>query len=205
MKTLFIQAKSKVVIDKKNILQISKKLPKTIVIAYSIQFKEIANEIKKILSKNHKINSFIQVLGCSKPKISKSTNAILLIGSGKFHGVSLAYETKTPVFVFENGALQEITKKEVETLRKRQKGAYMKFLNSKRAGLLISTKPGQNKLKKAIELKKKLKEKEIYLFLTNNINPLEFQNFGLDSWINTACPRLDLIDTSIINIDKLKL
>ena len=53
-------------------------------------------------------------------------------------------------------------------------------------------------------IKKKLK-KQSYLFICNNINTYEFENFGLDSWVNTACPRMDMEDNKIINIDKLNL
>ena len=92
MKTLFIPIKSKLSFNKKDILETSKKLPINIVITYSIQYKELAINIKKILAKKHKILLFSQVLGCSILNLPKSTEAILLIGSGKFHALSLALE-----------------------------------------------------------------------------------------------------------------
>ena len=79
----------------------------------------------------------------------------------------------------------------------------MKYLNADKVGILISTKPGQQNLKKAIEFKKHLKNKTSYLFIANNINPNEFENFGILSWVNTACPKLDF-DLPIINIRDLK-
>ncbi|MCK4553158.1 diphthamide synthesis protein [Candidatus Pacearchaeota archaeon] len=48
-----------------------------------------------------------------------------------------------------------------------------------------------------------MKNKKSYLFISNNINTSEFENFGLDSWVNTACPRLDMEDNRIVNISKL--
>ena len=99
MKTLFIPAKTKYKINKSKILLISKKLPKNIAIAYSIQYQEQAMEIKQLLSSSHNITKFIQVLGCSKPVIAKNTQAILLIGDGRFHATSLALETKLPVYI----------------------------------------------------------------------------------------------------------
>jgi len=203
MKTLFIEAKSKAIVNKPKILELSKALPKSLAIAYSIQFRDIAKEISNILSDNHKITQLIQVLGCSKPVFSKDTQAILLIGQGKFHAISLAYETKLPVFILNKDKLEEIQEKDLELIKRKQKISYLKFLNSNEIGILISTKPGQNRLKKAIELKEKIKDKKSYLFLANNINPLEFQNFGLNSWVNTACPRMDIVDDSIINMSRL--
>ena len=202
MKTLFIPAKAKSKVNKPKILTISKRLPKEIAIAYSIQYKEQAKQIKTLLEKSHKINSLIQVLGCSKPKLPKTTQAILLIGSGKFHATSLALETKLPVYILENTKLSKISQQEIEFLEKKQKASYLKFLHADKVGILISTKPGQQNLQKAINLKNKLK-KQSYLFIANNINTSEFENFGLNSYINTACPRMDMNSNSIINIDKI--
>ena len=62
-------------------------------------------------------------------------------------------------------------------------------------------------LKEAETLKKKLEKsnKEVYLFLSNNINPAEFENFPIDCWVNTACPRLDFDSRKIINAGDLKI
>ena len=203
MKTLFIPAKIKSKVDKSKIFSLSKKLPKNIAIAYSVQYENQANEIKNIFSKNHKITKFVQVLGCSKPNFSKNTQAILLLSDGKFHGISLAIQTKFPVYVLENNQLTKISKKDIEIFEKKQKTSYVKFLNADKIGILISTKPGQQNLKKALELKKKIKNKKPYLFISNNINTSEFENFGLNSWVNTACPRIDMENSSIINTDKI--
>jgi diphthamide biosynthesis enzyme Dph1/Dph2-like protein len=204
MKTVFIPAKSKAEINQEKIKEISKKLPKNIAIAYSIQYEIQAKKIKQILEQNHKITKFIQVLGCSRPKFSKDTKSILLFSDGKFHAVSLAFETKLPVYLFENGRLEKISKKDIEILEKKQKSSYVNFLNSDKIGILISTKPGQQNLKKSVEIKNKLKGKKSYLFIANNINTSEFENFhDIQSWLNTACPRLDLESNKIVNMDKI--
>ena len=204
MKTLFIPAKINSEVNAVKILSL--KLPKSIAIAYSIQYEDIAKKVKEILSKNHEITAFFQVLGCSKPNIQKSTNAILLIGSGKFHAVSLALETSLPVFVLYNDSMAEISNKEIESLKTRKKASYMKFLNSENIGILVSTKPGQENLKRAIELKNSLKSKnkKSYILIGDNLNHTEFENFNyINSWINTACPRLDF-DNSVINVGDLE-
>jgi 2-(3-amino-3-carboxypropyl)histidine synthase len=78
--------------------------------------------------------------------------------------------------------------------------SYLKFLNAEKIGILVSTKPGQENLKKALSLK--LKNKKSYLFLSNNIDIREFENFGINSWVNTACPRMDF-DSGVINLRNL--
>jgi 2-(3-amino-3-carboxypropyl)histidine synthase len=203
MKTLFIPAKSTLQITESELKDLSKKLPKNLAIAYSIQYKELAETIKKNLSKKHKITSLTQVLGCSKPKFPKNTKTILLISDGKFHAVSLAYETKISVYLFSMGNLEKISKEEINNLEKKQKGAYLKYLHAEKVGILISTKPGQENLKKALTFSKKLKKKTPYLFISNNIDTNEFENFQIDSWINTSCPRMDMNLGPIINIDKI--
>lgn len=201
MKTLFISAKTKQTLDASALKKISQKLPKNLALCYSIQFEDLAEEIKSQL-KQKNITSFTQVLGCSSPHFSKNTDAVLLVGSGKFHAVSLAYETKLPVYVFEDNTFTKISEKEVDKLAKQKKASYVKFLNAKKVGVLVSTKLGQQNLKKALAFKKSLKNKKSYLFISNNINTAEFENFGLASWVNTACKRLDL-DSSVINIGDL--
>jgi len=203
MKTLFIPAKVKYQLNKQKLILISKKLPKNLTIVYSIQYKDLTFEIKEILQKDHKITKVLQVLGCSKINYPKDTEAILLITDGKFHAVSLAYETKLPVFIFENNNLEKISEEDMKKFEARQKSAYLNFLNEDKIGILVSTKPGQQNLKKAIEFKKKTKNKKLYLFLANNVNPDEFQNFGLKIWVNTACPRLDMEGLNIVNISRL--
>lgn len=203
MKTLFIPAKINSKLDELKILEISKKLPKNLVIAYSIQYKEVAEKIKNILSKKHKILSFIQVLGCTKPKLSKNIKSILLIGSGRFHAVSLALESGIPVYILESNKLDKISEQEINSLKKKHKASYLKFLNSDKIGILISTKPGQENLKKALATKKKIKNKKSYIFLNNQININEFENFpDIQSWVNTACPRLDF-DARVVNAGEI--
>ena len=209
MKTLFIPTYRKTELTKESLVKLHK-LPKNIAIAYSIQYKPLAEEIRKELLNNksnkHNIVNFNQVLGCSKLIIKKEIQAILLIGSGKFHAISLKLQTKIPVYLYEEGSLKEIEEKETEVIKKRRKAAYAHFLNSKTFGILVSSKPGQYRIKKAIELKNKLekKGKTCYIFISNNINIQEFENFNdIDFWINTACPRLEYDSSKIINIEDI--
>jgi len=134
------------------------------------------------------------------------TKTILLISDGKFHAVSLAYESKLPVYLFNRNNLQKISKEEISVLEKKQKGAYLKYLNAEKIGILISTKPGQENLKRAIEFAKSQKTKDSYLFIANNIDTNEFENFPqIESWVNTSCPRMDMNNSSIINMRKINL
>jgi diphthamide biosynthesis enzyme Dph1/Dph2-like protein len=203
MKTIFIPSKTKSVLNQFNINSISKELPKNLFLAYSIQYKELSFKIKEILSKDKEIKGITQVLGCSKLNLSKEVQAILLISDGKFHAISLAKELEIPVYILTGNKLQKISEKEVELLKKKKQGAYLRFLNADKIGILISTKPGQQRLQRALDFKKNLNKKS-YLFLGNNINVNEFENFGLDSWVNTSCPRLDFDSSKIVNMNEIQ-
>jgi 2-(3-amino-3-carboxypropyl)histidine synthase len=77
--------------------------------------------------------------------------------------------------------------------------------------MLVSTKPGQNKLSEAVETKEKLekKGKKVFIFIFDELQIDSLINFpDIDSWINTACPRIALEDAfrfrqSIINYDEI--
>ncbi len=198
MKTLFIPAysKSQIKISK----EIFKKLPKNLAIFYSIQFKTQAKKIQNLLEKTKKITQFSQILGCSKPKIPKQTHAVILVGSGKFHALAISKNSKLPIFIFSNNKLTPLNKDEISKIQKKQKAAYLNFLHAEKIGVLISTKPGQENLK---VLNSKFKKKT-YFFLSNNIDTSEFENFGIKSWVNTACPRLSEDNSKIINLQDLK-
>jgi 2-(3-amino-3-carboxypropyl)histidine synthase len=88
-------------------------------------------------------------------------------------------------------------------MRERVLGAY-------RVGILVSTKPGQNRLKRAIFLKKKLEAegKKVFVFVANEIVPESLLDFpDIEAWINTACYRLiddsERFERPIVNLDDL--
>ncbi|MFH1801303.1 MAG: diphthamide synthesis protein [archaeon] len=201
MKTLFIPAESKLNISLKDL----PKLPKNLAVVYSIQYKKQAEQVKNILSETHHITNFLQVLGCSKPEFPKNTKAVLLLSDGKFHAVSLAQKIKLPIYMLSRDSFVRISKEDLQSLEKNKKVSYVRFLNAQKIGILISIKPGQQRFDRAVNLKKKLRSKNSYLFIANNIHAGEFENFPeIESWVNTACTRLDMSSPKIINLDDIR-
>jgi 2-(3-amino-3-carboxypropyl)histidine synthase len=203
MKTLFIEARSKqeFKIDKSEI----RKLPRKLLLLYSIQYKKQAREIKRELEKGRiKIVRFQQVLGCSKIN-NKQKLPVLLIGSGEFHALNL-YLQAPATYIIIGGRVKQVPRADIERLRAYRKSALIKFLKADNLGILVSTKPGQQNLKSAIKLKERLEKegKQAFILITNNIEPTQFENFNIDSWINTACPGLAYDNPSIINIDEIQ-
>ncbi len=204
MKTLFISAKIRKEPDYEKMRKIvNEKIPeKNISICYSNQFVEVAKNLEKALDK--KVVHKAQVLGCSSPKFPEGVEAILIVGQGKFHSVSIAYESKLPVYILEDEMVGKIPEEDVKKMEKKEKAMYLKYLNSKKIGILVTNKPGQCRLKSAINFYRGLKDKKGYLFIANDLNVSEFENFNIDCWVNTACPRMDLTDGEIINLEKLR-
>ena len=201
MKVLYIESKQKnldIALSKTEI----KKLPKKIFLAYSIQYKDLAKQIKKQLENNKiKINKFQQVLGCSKVNTKLP---ILLIGTGRFHAINL-YLQAPAIFFLEGSKILQIPSKDIEKLKAKKRTALMKFLNANNIGILVTTKPGQEQLKQAEKLKQKLikQGKQAYIFISNNIDISQFENFNIQSWVNTACPGLANDNPEIINLNEI--
>lgn len=204
MKVLYIESKLRnLVLDisKEDI----KKLPNKLILTYTIQFKDIVELLIDKLEKNKiKVDKVQQVLGCSK--ISNKENLpILMIGEGRFHLMNL-YLQASEVYILENNHIIKISSEEIDSIRKKRKSALIKFLSGNNIGILVSTKPGQENFNKALKLKDDLikKGKVPYIFLTDNIDIREFENFNIDSWVNTACIGMAYDNPNIINYEEIK-
>ncbi len=196
MKVMFVEAKKKTTIEVDKID--FSKLPEQVFVVYSIQFEELAERIKEKLGE--RVVGFQQVLGCS---FVKSEFPILLIGSGRFHAINLALKGNT-VYLLENKVVGKLEDKEVERVRGKRKAAVSKFYAAEKLGILVSTKPGQENLASALNLKKKLeKTKEVCLFLADNIDLGELENYPVDSWVNTSCQALTF-DSRVANLMDLE-
>jgi len=196
MKTLFIHAESNL-----DIIKVIKKVKvkEKLGLVTTIQHLHQLKKAKKLLP-----NSIIigNILGCNFEKAKNAkVNSFLFIGSGKFHPLELALRTNKRVYIANpyNNSISQIKKEEIQKRKQKIKGQQLRFLNARKMGVLVSTKPGQYNLKQALKLKKKY---NAYLFLFNTLKETELENFPqIDSWINTACPRIEY--NKIINVNDL--
>lgn len=201
-------------------------LPKNIGLATTVQFLDFVDEIKQYLEGREKI-IFIdkikqkyegQLLGCDiggADKIKDKVDAFLYIGTGIFHPLGIALNIDKEVFCYDpiSAVLSKIDRAEVERYNRKRKAAYMKFLEATEIGILVSLKPGQNNFRKAVELKKQLKEKNCYIFAFDTLDFNQVENFPfIQCWVNTACNRIlddygkfpkPLVDLS--DIEKIEL
>ncbi len=137
-----------------------------------------------------------QILGCnveSAKKILNNVDAFLYIGLGMFHPWALTVLNK-PVYILNplTKEFKKISEEEIEKYRKERKGKILRFIHAKTVGLLVSVKPLQQNLRKALELKDSIIGKKVYIFVSDNLNERQLEDFkGIDSWVNTACPRIE--------------
>lgn len=172
---------------------------------------------KVFLGKSKKTKYPGQVLGCdfeAAKSIADDVDAFLYIGTGRFHPLGVVLYCKRSVFAVNplTKEMKEFSKKDIESIEKRKKGALLKFHASENIGIIVSTKPGQNRMKEALKLKDELKDKgkDCYVFLTDTLDFSEMENFPfIDCFVNTMCPRIGLDDTirtekPVINIEDIE-
>lgn len=165
--------------------------------------------IKALTSKGNLAKYPAQVLGCdinAAKSLEGKVDAFILLSTGRFHAIQSASETSKPVFILQEDSIQQIKKEDIGAMKRRRLGAAKKFLASREIGIIVSTKPGQNKLKEALKIKERLekKGKKAFLFITDTININELENFSCQSWLNTACPALVLDSSKIVNWNEVE-
>jgi 2-(3-amino-3-carboxypropyl)histidine synthase len=136
-----------------------------------------------------------QILGCSIEEFL-GIDALLFVGDGVFHPIGLAVKNNLPVYTFnpKTGTMGRINDAMKRKYQKARDYAIKRYYMSEDVGILVSLKPGQLALKKALGLKKKL-DKRCYVILSDNIDFERLENFNfIDCYINTACPRISYDD-----------
>ena len=173
----------------------------------TIQHIHILDEAKKLLLEAgkdpiigdaEKLNAG-QVLGCDYSNarvVSKSVEAFLFVGGGGFHPLGVVLATGKPTVIadpFEKRAYRIDT--DVSKLLRIRWANILEMKKAKNVGVLIGLKPGQQRIKNALELKSLIEEsgKKAILLAVREITPEVLMQFpSIDGFINTACPRLSL-------------
>jgi diphthamide biosynthesis enzyme Dph1/Dph2-like protein len=204
MKSLFIKARKK---SRDINLSALDKLPgKKISLAATVQYSDLIPIIKKYLEKKSKKTTIknINILGCNSAGFDKKADTLLLIADGRFHALNNAFQLQREIYIFNTKNLEKISKNQIEKINKKTKAKISKFLLSENIGILISTKSGQKTNPEKLKLKIKKLGKTPYLFKSNNINVLEFENFPqIPIYINTACPGLAIENPKILNLSDI--
>ena len=214
MKQMFVEAR----FEGKNKIpeELIDKLPLNVALFSTVQFLDSLEYIKKqitdsgrkvVVVKGRHAKYCGQILGCSIDKV-KGVGGFLYIGDGRFHPIALKLKNEKPVFVYNpfSKKYKELEESDVERVRKKIKGARLKFLTSEEIGVLVSVKPGQQFLNSALELRKKYPDKNFYFLMFDSIDFGSLEDFSfVDMFVNTACPRIiDKFRKPLINIEDIE-
>jgi len=138
--------------------------------------------------------------------IFKQADAVLYIGDGAFHPSALLFAGAKTVLVYNpiSEKMNLLSSQDIEKNNKKMQISSKRFLMAKNIGIFVSLKPGQEYLQIAHKLKNRLKnkgDKNVYVFVGNEFNFLDLENFNfIEAWVNSACPRIGTDD--ILNISK---
>jgi 2-(3-amino-3-carboxypropyl)histidine synthase len=209
--TIYIDAKAQVSVGEAVKKAISYLKPwKRIGLLTTIQHVHELDQARKTLSKEGKCVTLGdagrlphagQVLGCDYSNanaVSKTVDAFLFIGGGKFHALGAALATTKPMIVadpYEQRAFS--VENEVDRLIRKRWANIHEAQQARKIGILVGLKAGQKRLDQALRTKNQLEKagRESTLFALREITPDALMQFpSIDAFVNTACPRLSLDD-----------
>lgn len=152
-----------------------------------------------------------QVLGCDAGaalSIKDEVDAFLYVGSGRFHPEEIAKYGKTYVLDPVRHVLEELEDAPTQDEYLRQQ--YARVLNhadDEKWGIIATIKE-QNPRTVVDHVKEKLEShgKDVYVFVGDRIHEGDFKGFGIDIFVNTACPRMvnDFQDHTLVNPEALQ-
>ena len=216
MKTLFLEAHVTMTIQLSH--EQMQQLPKEIGLFTTVQFIDSIQPLVKQLEKTGITVRLLkgkhtqregQILGCEY--LDYPVPAFLYIGDGVFHPQALAIKNAKPIYCYNPYTKEMVLfdRHDIEKIVKQHKAAILKFLSADTIGVIISTKPGQQFLKRSITLKEKceLKGKKVYLMISNTVDFTQMNNFPfIECWVNSACPRIGIddknkVDKPMVNLE----
>ncbi|HIP58293.1 MAG TPA: diphthamide biosynthesis enzyme Dph2 [Archaeoglobus profundus] len=188
---------------------------RNIALIASTQYAWKLNEVKKVLEErgyrvelkygSKRIKLPGQVLGCDYSVLKGSkADVILFIGDGMFHPIGAALYTRKKVYMY-SPLEKKFEEVKVDNFLKKRMIIVSKAMDGKKGAILVSKKIGQKRLKLALELKKKAKErgKHVDILYLDDITPEKLSNFLYDYYVNTACPRISYDDIELFNVPVL--
>jgi 2-(3-amino-3-carboxypropyl)histidine synthase len=141
-----------------------------------------------------------QILGCDwscAKSISGDVDGFLYIGTGKFHplGISLATGKRVITVNPIAGSCENLTFNLGDFLRRRR-AMISRAAAGEKFGILVSSKPGQARLKLAARLAGELRRAGLtaHILVLDEITQEKLDDFKLDAFVCVACPRISIDD-----------
>jgi 2-(3-amino-3-carboxypropyl)histidine synthase len=146
-----------------------------------------------------------QVLGCNfSAARNEDCDEYLYIGSGQFHPLGVSLATKKHVLIADP-FVNELREADSSKVLRQRSAVIAKSLDAESFGIVVSSKPGQERMKLAEELKKMAKKhgKDAYILTMDLVTPDQLLQFKMDAFVNTACPRIAVDEVGRFNAPML--
>ena len=144
-----------------------------------------------------------QVLGCdfsNAQAVAKDVDAFVCACGGRFHAVGVALATSKPTVVADPYEVRAYSvDHDADRVRKQRWASIQEAAEGQRFGVLIGLKSGQKRLEKALQISRKLQQatKKPTLLAVREITPESLLQYpSIDAYVNTACPRISLDDST---------
>lgn len=154
-----------------------------------------------------------QVLGCdagAAHNISHKVEAFVFLGSGEFHPSQVS-ETGKKVYVVDPYE-RKIWVEPPNSLGDEMQAEHarvLKYKDREKWGIITSSKKGQNYMQAVGIAKDKLEEhgKDVYVFVEDRIFEADYKGYGIDIYVNCACPRMtkDFQDLAFVSPKALEV
>ena len=143
-----------------------------------------------------------QALGCNytpAEALAERVTGFLFLGTGQFHPIGLAFAVDKPVWSLDpltNHLEPPIDRGQL--IRRRQL-LVAQCRDARRWGVLVSTFAGQNRSPTALALirKARARGREAEALVFGRLDPADLVGRDFDAYVNTACPRIALDDSSL--------
>ncbi|MFB6191381.1 MAG: diphthamide biosynthesis enzyme Dph2 [Candidatus Nanohaloarchaea archaeon] len=137
-----------------------------------------------------------QVLGCdagAAHNIAEKVDAFVFLGSGSFHPSQVS-ETGKKVYVVDpyERRIWVQPPNTLEDEMQAEVARVMKHKDKQKWGIVTSSKKGQNYMRAVEIAKEKLEKhgKDVYVFVEDRIFEADYKGYGIDIYVNCACPRM---------------
>jgi 2-(3-amino-3-carboxypropyl)histidine synthase len=146
-----------------------------------------------------------QVLGCNfSAGRGEECDEYLYIGSGEFHPLGVSLATGKDVLIADP-FVNEVRRADPSRVIRQRSAVIAKSLDARTFGIVVSSKPGQERMELAKQLKAMaLKHDRIaHIFSMDLVTPDQLLQFRVDAFVNTACPRLAVDEVGRFNAPML--
>ncbi|MCL6014193.1 MAG: diphthamide biosynthesis enzyme Dph2 [Candidatus Thermoplasmatota archaeon] len=190
-----------------DLVELENKNYKNIDLAYSIQYRQSAEEFSKFLKEkgfnvsmgkhDSRLKYDGQLLGCNFSPLHDQESRVdchIIVSTGVFHALGAQLSVEKEVFILDMSEPFKLRsmKDEADRHIRRRYANMARALEAEKFVIVVDTKVGQYRMKLAEKMMKEVQDmgKSAVLAYSNESSPVEFENMMADCIIFTGCPRV---------------